>query len=116
MAQRLVRSICSSCRTEYVASPEVLASLGINTTESVRLARGRGCSQCYDSGYRGRVAIHELITVTDELQRLMANSPTRDQLADYMKSSEAVSLYQSGIARVLEGVTTPEEILRITDN
>lgn len=116
MAQRLVRSICSSCRTEYVASPEVLASLGIKTTESVRLARGRGCSQCYDSGYRGRVAIHELITVTDELQRLMANSPTRDQLADYMKSSEAVSLYQSGIARVLEGVTTPEEIMRITDS
>lgn len=116
MAQRLVRSICSSCRTEYVASPEVLASMDIHDRTDVRLARGRGCDKCYDSGYRGRVAIHELISVDDELQRLMANNPTRDQLNAYMASNGAQTLYQSGIARVLEGVTTPEEIMRITDN
>ncbi len=116
MAQRLVRSICPSCRTEYVASPEVLATLGITTGENIRLARGRGCSQCYDSGYRGRVAIHELITVDEKLQRLMANNPTRDQLNAHMAESGLSTLYQSGIARVLEGVTTPEEIMRITDN
>ncbi|MGB0866095.1 MAG: ATPase, T2SS/T4P/T4SS family [Granulosicoccaceae bacterium] len=116
MAQRLVRSICPSCRTEYVASPEVLATLGIETSDNVRLARGRGCSQCYDSGYRGRVAIHELISVNEDLQRLMANNPTRDQLAAYMENNNVDTLYNSGIARVLEGVTTPEEIMRITDN
>lgn len=116
VAQRLVRSICPSCRTEYVASPEVLASLGVEATENIRLARGRGCSQCYDSGYRGRVAIHELISVSDELQRLMANNPTRDQLNAYMRDNNISTLYNSGIDRVLEGVTTPEEILRITDS
>jgi len=115
MAQRLVRSICPNCRTEYVASPELLASLGIDTTESVRLARGRGCEQCYDSGYRGRVAIHELITVNEDLQRLMSNNPSREDLNNFMKTSGSTTLYQSGLARVLEGVTTPEEILRITD-
>lgn len=116
MAQRLVRTICPSCRTEYVASPEVLSTLGIDTTDSVRLARGRGCNQCYDSGYKGRIAIHELITVDDDLQRLMANDPSRDKLNEYIISSGMTTLYQSGIAKVLEGVTTPEEILRITDS
>lgn len=116
MAQRLVRTVCPDCRTEYVAPPESLARLGVEVSEQVKLLRGRGCASCYDSGYRGRVAIHELIEVDADLQRLIVANPSRDQLDDYLASLEHRSMRDDGLTRAMAGETTIEEVLRVVNS
>jgi type IV pilus assembly protein PilB len=112
MAQRLVRTICPNCKTNYLAPTEVLERFGW-AGESVTLARGRGCDECYDSGYKGRIAIHELLKVEGDLQRVVMSSPSRDQLTDYLQSSGTTTLFQDGLIRVREGLTTIEEVSRV---
>jgi type IV pilus assembly protein PilB len=112
MAQRLVRTICPNCKTNYLAPTEVLERFGW-AGESVTLARGRGCDECYDSGYKGRIAIHELLKVEGNLQRVVMSSPSRDQLTDFLKSSGTTTLFQDGLLRVREGLTTIEEVSRV---
>lgn len=113
VGQRLVRSICPSCRTEYVAPPELVQHCGWSTEEPIRLARGRGCSDCYDSGYKGRIGIHEVLKTDDELQELITTNPTREQLSRYLEEHEIVTLYQDGLDQVRRSSTTIEEISRV---
>jgi type IV pilus assembly protein PilB len=115
MAQRLVRTVCAECRSESVATPEALARLGVDSQQTVRLARGRGCGSCYDSGYRGRAAIHELVTCDAELQRLIVCNPSRDQLDEFLARRAFRSIRADGIARALRGSTTIEEVLRVVN-
>ncbi len=115
MAQRLVRTVCGECRSEHVATADALARLGVSTVENVRLARGRGCGSCYDSGYRGRAAIHELVSCDAELQRLIVENPSRDQLDDFLTRNDFRSIRSDGIARALRGSTTIEEVLRVVN-
>ena len=116
VAQRLVRSICPNCRTEYLASPEIIAQYGWEDQGKVRLSKGRGCSQCYDSGYRGRMGIHEIIETDLELQRLIIANASRDILTEYMDQHEVKLLFDDGIDRVREGKTTIEEIWRVVNS
>ncbi len=113
VAQRLVRTICPACKTTYIASPELVARFGWNPDKKHRLARGRGCSECYDSGYKGRIAIHETLPITPELQSLIVANPSRDQLADYLEAQSVQSLFSDGLRRVQEQLTTPEEVARV---
>lgn len=112
VAQRLVRTICPSCKTRYVAPAEVVERYGWDPAERISLAKGRGCSDCYDSGYRGRQAIHETLTVNDELQRLIMTNPSRDQLTDYLRDNDIKNLFQDGLDRVRAQSTTIEEVAR----
>ena len=112
IAQRLVRHVCPSCKTTYLAPPELSATHGWSQTEPVRLVKGRGCSACYDSGYKGRLAIHEVLVGDEALQRVMVKNPSRDDLAAYVKASGRHSLFRDGLQRVLEGRTTLEEVSR----
>ena len=75
VAQRLVRTICPDCRTEYVAPPELMRRYGWEGERQVRLVRGRGCPECYDSGYRGRIGIHEVLEVDEDLRQLVTSNP-----------------------------------------
>ncbi len=111
VAQRLVRQVCPSCKTTFLATPELVAKYG--WPEGTRLAKGRGCPACYDSGYRGRMGIHEIIEATDELQRLMIKNPSKDELQAFAATTGFVSLFDDGIQRALEGRTTLEEISRV---
>jgi type IV pilus assembly protein PilB len=113
VAQRLVRTICPSCKSTYVASPDLVARFGWDPDKKHRLARGRGCSECYDSGYKGRIAIHETLPVTPELQSLIVSNPSRDQLAAYLEAQSFESLFSDGLRRVQEQLTTPEEVARV---
>ena len=113
MAQRLLRSVCPQCKTTYVAPPNVLKQFGIKTEERIRLARGRGCSACFDSGYKGRLAIHEIVATDPELQRLIVSNPAKDQLDAYMSAREVDTLLDDGIDRALKGLTTFEEVVRV---
>jgi type IV pilus assembly protein PilB len=113
IAQRLIRTICPECKTTYIASSEDIDRYGWQQHGQVRLSKGRGCPSCYDSGYKGRIANHEILPITSELQSLMVNNPSHDDLSGYLKKSGIPTLYQDGINRVLEGITTLEEISRV---
>ena len=112
VAQRLVRTICPSCRTTYLAPPELVAQYGWQDKGKVKLAQGRGCTDCYDSGYKGRLAIHEILETNTELQRLIISSPSRDELTAYLEAKNVRGLFDDGLDRVLSGLTTAEEVAR----
>jgi len=112
IAQRLVRTICLDCRTESVAPPSIVETYGWQDKGRVRLARGRGCNKCYDSGYKGRMGIHETLDTSLELQNMIMSNPGRDDLTAFMQERGMVSLFQDGLERVLEGRTTIDEVSR----
>jgi type IV pilus assembly protein PilB len=111
LAQRLVRQVCQACKHSYLASPALVAAHGLPA--QARLSKGRGCPACYDSGYRGRTAIHEIVECTEDLQRLMVKNPTRDELQAFAKEAFTSTLFADGLQRVIEGRTTLEEISRV---
>jgi type IV pilus assembly protein PilB len=116
LAQRLARRICQECAEPVETNPEALTRLGM-TEEQVRNAtvyRGRGCGVCSETGYKGRVALYEVMPFTDELKELVLQGASAAEIKAEMISSGIDSLRMAGINKILEGVTTPEEILRST--
>ena len=113
VAQRLVRTNCPACRTEYAATPELMRTYGWEGERQVRLVRGRGCPECYDSGYKGRIGIHEVLMVDEDLRQLVTANPGRDALTRYLKDRDIATLYHDGIDHVRRGDTTIEEISRV---
>jgi type IV pilus assembly protein PilB len=116
VAQRLVRGICPACKTDYLAAPELVDRYGWADRGKVRLSRGRGCPECYDSGYRGRLGIHEIVEAGNDLQRLIVGNPSRDELTAYLQQNGVKTLFDDGLERVLGGVTTLEEIARVVNS
>jgi type IV pilus assembly protein PilB len=112
LAQRLVRRICEGCKTTYLAPPELVAACGFAAGTTYQLARGRGCTACYDSGYKGRIAIHELIDVDPDLQRLIVARAGMEELRVHTGRAGHKNLHADGMERVLARHTTPEEIAR----
>lgn len=115
VAQRLLRTICPNCKTKFVAPADVCAQYGFDNSNPVQLAKGRGCTECYDSGYRGRAGIHEILEVTPALQQLIMTNPSRDQLNAYLQEYEVETLTHSGLERVLRQETTLEEVSRVVN-
>ncbi len=112
LAQRLVRRVCDGCKTTYLAPPEMAAACGLPTGATHRLARGRGCTTCYDSGYKGRIAIHELVECSAEIQQGIVARAGMDELRALVERGGHQNLYADGMERVLAQQTTPEEIAR----
>jgi type IV pilus assembly protein PilB len=115
MAQRLVRRICTNCKEEYAPSPEELAMIGLDparVTDS--LYHGKGCTECRNTGYKGRLAIFEMIPMARELRKLVFENANEDDIRQAALNNGMVTLREAGLARVLDGTTTPEEILRST--
>jgi len=112
VAQRLVRTICPECATRYYAPKEVMKSLGVDEEKRLRLYRGKGCSACYDSGYKGRTGIFELLEMKEGLQALILKNPTIDAMKKYLRKNDHDTLMELGYHKVLEGITTIEEITR----
>jgi len=117
VAQRLVRKICERCRQEYKPREDELLRIGIKP-EDVKdgvLWRGKGCSHCLGTGYWGRTGIFEILVVDDDIRSLIikrAGSNTIKQLAVEKKGMK--TLRMDGAQKVLDGVTTPQEVLRVT--
>ena len=116
IGQRLVRTVCPSCKTSYVASPEILQRYGWNDKKNMKLVQGRGCEECYDSGYKGRMGIHEVLEADSRLQDLITGNPSRDELEQYLKNSKHKSLFDDGLERVVGGYTTIEEVSRVVNS
>jgi type IV pilus assembly protein PilB len=113
VAQRLVRTVCPTCKTRFLAPPEVTQRYGWESEGQVHLVRGRGCPECYDSGYRGRIGIHEVLQADEELQRLVTSNPGREELTQYLKDRGIGTLFHDGLDHVRRGETTIEEISRV---
>ena len=113
VGQRLVRTICPKCRTEYLAPPELCDQFGWEG-DDIKLSKGKGCESCYDSGFKGRLGIHEILETDGDLQKLIISNPSRDELSEYLDGCNFRNLFQDGLARVLEKKTTVEEVTRVT--
>lgn len=109
VAQRLVRRVCPECKTQFQAPPEVVERYGWQDKGKVMLMRGRGCKACYDSGYKGRMAIHEILVNDRIMQKMVVANAGYDELSSHMKAHGA-TLFADGLDRVLDGMTTIEEV------
>ena len=116
IGQRLVRTVCPSCKSSYVASPEILQRYGWADRTNMKLVQGRGCKECYDSGYKGRMGIHEVLEADARLQDLITGNPSRDDLEKYMQATQHKSLFDDGLERVAGGYTTIEEVSRVVNS
>ncbi|MEJ2167173.1 MAG: ATPase, T2SS/T4P/T4SS family [Desulfobacterales bacterium] len=113
LAQRLLRTICPECRTTHYAAKAVLQELGLEPDKKIRLARGKGCSACYDSGFKGRTGIHELLVMDEKLRSIILNDPTVDALRGHLRENKFEGLKALGFEKVLQGLTTIEEARRV---
>jgi type IV pilus assembly protein PilB len=113
MAQRLVRRVCQGCKTSYLAPPEAAAAYRWKGPGDLRLARGRGCPACYDSGYKGRMGIYELLDIDSELQRMIVANASKEAMEQQVAARGHHDLYADGMERAFQGDTTPEEIARV---
>ena len=114
LAQRLVRTLCPSCKQGYIATEDELKELETNTKQSITLYRPIGCPDCAHTGYRGRTGIHELLVVDEAMRGQIHNSANEQDIRAHAESLGMHSLRQDAALRVLEGVTSVEEMLRIT--
>ena len=115
LAQRLIRTNCSHCAEPFTADPAHLKALKITPEmlEGRTLMRGRGCDKCNGSGYKGRMGIYELMVMNSELRTLAFEGATTDQVRAAAIANGMNTLAMDGVRKVLQGITTPEEILRM---
>ena len=116
LAQRLVRRVCSGCKTEYEPSDEVLRRLGVDRAliGGKKFAQGRGCETCNFTGYKGRMAITEILIVDERLRELMLQNASTSQLARAAVESGMSTLRECGLQAIFSGHSTVEEVLRET--
>lgn len=114
ISQRLVRRICPQCMTQYEAGLKEHTLLGISTGTHLVLKKGQGCTYCNKSGYKGRIAIFEIMPITAGHRQLIDRRATADELRNYAVDQGMTTLKQAATRLVLEGVTTVEELLRVT--
>jgi type IV pilus assembly protein PilB len=113
-AQRLVRRICSNCREEFVPEPEVFGQLGMEMPEGAVFYHGSGCDRCKNRGYLGRVALIEALPVSEAIRRLIIKRASSAVVKNQAISEGMRTLRMVGIDKALEGITTLEEIWRVT--
>lgn len=114
VAQRLVRRICSDCKESYTPTDQekiVLESHGLDVQV---LHRGKGCGNCNNTGYRGRVAIQEVLKIDQTLRRIITEGAAIEEIRNAAKDQEMVTLMNDGLHKVVEGITTVQEVMRET--
>ncbi len=115
-AQRLARKICPECKEEERVSVSALQQIGFTEEEakSVKCYKGRGCSACNNSGYKGRIALYEIMPVGSEIKEMILEGASADELKKTAIRLGMKTLRMSGLTKVKEGVTSIEEVLRVT--
>ncbi len=116
LAQRLVRKICPECRERYRPEPGAVALLAAHPVGAIHLERGRGCAACRNTGYRGRTGIFELLVVTEEVKHAILEPAPVSDLRDLAREQGMVTLRQDGWRKVQAGITTVEEVLRVSEH
>ena len=114
MAQRLVRKICNHCKEKYTVPAEEIRKILIWDGTDIPFYRGKGCAHCNDSGYSGRLAIHEVLLINDEMRGQLASGSAATEILASARKTGFQSMRYDGIKKVLRGLTTLEEIDRVT--
>jgi len=116
MAQRLVRRVCPDCRRLYVPPPHELRELGLATDQTSRIEffEGAGCEKCFQTGYRGRTGIYELMPITEEVRDLIYAKESAGAIKKHAIEAGLQTLRMDGARKVSAGVTTVAEVLRVT--
>ena len=115
-AQRLIRRICKDCKKEHPTPPEALVEIGFSPEESKTLKtyKGRGCPSCNDTGYKGRIGLYEVMEITDEIRELILIGASALELRKKSIEDGMITLRESGLQKIRNGVTTIEEVVRET--
>jgi general secretion pathway protein E len=116
MAQRLIRRVCTRCTVTYAPSVEQLREIGIDRERAAATIHraGPGCAECKQTGYRGRIGIHELLVVDDEIRALVMKNADAATIQRSATARGMPTLREDGARKVLEGLTTIEEVIRVT--
>jgi type IV pilus assembly protein PilB len=113
LAQRLARRLCERCRVPKPATPELVRQMGFDPAEPVTLFAATGCRVCSETGYRGRLAINEVLLVSEEIQHMAVERRPSDEIRRMAVEQGMRTLRQDGMEKVRLGMTTLEEVLRV---
>ena len=113
-AQRLVRRLCPACREPYQALPELARQIDPEAAGPITLYRPKGCKQCSGQGYRGRMGVLEVLPINDEVRRLVLQHAESQEIHKAAVATGMRSMYQDGVTKARLGVTTLEEVVRVT--
>jgi type IV pilus assembly protein PilB len=115
-AQRLVRRICSNCKEEVTLTTTALLNIGFSEEEaaSVKIYAGRGCNKCNNTGYKGRVGLYEVMPISERIRELIFSSTTVSEIRKTAIEEGMITLRQSGLTKIKQGITTMEEVFKET--
>ncbi|MBI5560318.1 MAG: Flp pilus assembly complex ATPase component TadA, partial [Deltaproteobacteria bacterium] len=116
LAQRLARKICLKCKEEISMPPKTFVDLGVppEAAKKIKVFKGKGCAECNGTGYKGRIALYEVMPFTESIKELVLNGASASELKRQAIADGMKSLRMSGITKIDDGVTTMEEVLRVT--
>ncbi|OIO00469.1 MAG: hypothetical protein AUJ51_10035 [Elusimicrobia bacterium CG1_02_56_21] len=122
VAQRLVRCVCSNCRETYEVKPELMVGLGVPKTildnniknGKIALSRGRGCEVCAQTGYKGRMGIHEILEINDAIRAIIIDKGHVSKIKEAGRKNGMITLRESALRKLFAGATTVEEVIRVT--
>ncbi|MFM7564054.1 MAG: GspE/PulE family protein [Planctomycetota bacterium] len=115
VAQRLVRTICSKCKARYTPPESTIRELGITPEElaGANFMKGKGCNTCQKTGFKGRIGIYELLVINNKIREMIFKNQSSTEIRKYAMQNGMDTLFRDGIRKVLNGVTTFEEVYRI---
>ena len=114
IAQRLVRRLCPSCKQPRIATEQEKEIMGVNPSEEITMYKPCGCPQCDHTGYKGRIGVYEIMTVTPELKKIISNRGGAEKIKEQALKEGMSTLHMSATEYVLEGMTSYEEMLRVS--
>lgn len=125
MAQRIVRKICTYCKINFDAEPQVMQNIkdvlgpllpkSMSDSGTIKLVKGQGCSECNNTGYLGRIAIFEVLKITPTIDRMILQQSSAKDIENQGKKEGIILMKQDGYLKVLDGITTIEEVLRVAE-
>ena len=115
-AQRLARRVCTQCKETVPINPEILVDIGVPAAEArhLEIKQGKGCDRCAGTGYKGRIALYEIMPITEQVRDCILNGASAAEIKRQAVKEGMLTLRASGLVRLREGVTTVEEVLRVT--
>jgi type IV pilus assembly protein PilB len=114
VGQRLIRKLCSSCAELTPATEEEKEILQIPITQDIQIKRAKGCSLCNQTGYKGRIGLYEILSPDKTVRSLISKKATPDEIADYALKNGFTRMRENGLEKVKNGITTIEEVMRVT--
>jgi len=114
LSQRLVRVICPKCKEKMKVTDAILKDLNLTRNDNISLYHGTGCKSCKESGYTGRIGIFELLLINEDMKKMIINKASSDDIKKKAIEGGMVPLHEAGMKMALNGVTTIEEVLRVT--